>query len=159
MAILERFVLFVYYPKISDNFDLNIQRMHDFEFSTHNNFRLLPPSKSGLIEHVKRATYVAGWTFYQCLCDIVLPEPERWGWTTDNGQYFPKWQDIENPVDPLVITITCTCVSVKCIKCLCSKQTMQCITFCKCKRNCLFTHIKIYIRLYDICVYITLPSC
>ena len=140
MAILERFVLFVYYPNISDNFDLNIQRMHDFEFSTHNNFRHLPP-KSGLIEHVKRATYVAGWIFYQCLCDIALPEPERWGWTTDNGQYFPKWQDIENPVNPLVITITCTCVSAKCIKCSCSKQTMQCITFCKCKRNCLFTHI------------------
>ena len=54
---------------------------------------------------------------------------------------FQKWQDIENPVDPLVITITCTCVSAKCIKCPCSKQTMQCTTFCKCKRNCLFTHI------------------
>ena len=34
------------------------------------------------------------------------------GWTTDIGQYFPKWQDIENPLDPLVIYIhlnTCQC--------------------------------------------------
>ena len=120
MAILDRFVLFVYYSKISDNFDLNIQRMHDFEFSTHNNFRLLPLSKSRLMGHVKRATYVAGWTFYQCLCDIALPDPERSGWTTDNGQYSPKWQDIENPVDTLVITFTCICVSAKCIKYSCS---------------------------------------
>ena len=79
--------------------------MHDFEFSTHNNFRLLPPSKSGLMEHVKRAT---------CRWLDLLPmfvtlhslTRERLGWTTDNGQYFPKWQDIENPVDPLVITFS-----------------------------------------------------
>ena len=34
--------------------------MREFEWSTHSNLRLLPPSRIGLLEHAKRACYQAG---------------------------------------------------------------------------------------------------
>ena len=43
----------------------------------------------------------------------ILPFPiqKKWGWILVNGQYFPKWPNIQNPIDALAVTSTFSCVS------------------------------------------------
>ena len=133
--LLEKFVLFVYYGKIGDStHDINIERMREFEYSTHNNLRLLPPSRLGLKEQIKRAAYEAGWIGNQCLQNITLPNPEGYGWTLTNGKYSPTWQQLTptiETIDAETLTQTCSCIEEKCDKC-------KCISFCKCHRRCLY---------------------
>ena len=88
--IIEKYVLFVYYGNIGNSVNINEKRMNDFEHSTHSNLRLLPPSRLGRIEHIKRAAFAAGWIGYQCVKDIALPDPSEWGWI-DQGGYRPVW--------------------------------------------------------------------
>ena len=90
IAILEKYFLFVYYNKNCATSDLDSQRLLDFEHSTRNNLRLIPPCKAALIEQIKRAAYEGGWISYQCRENIVLPNPESYGWIIVNGKYSPK---------------------------------------------------------------------
>ena len=104
--------------------DINVQRMRDFEHSAHGNLRLLPPSRSGLVEHAKRAAYEAGWTWFQCLENVDMPSPLEWGWREDNsGTFLPKWQDMEIPIEAEFVVSTCSCVKAKCSNCNCKKGT------------------------------------
>ena len=73
ISILHKFIIFIYYPKPVGAADLDIQRMCDIEHSTHNNFRLIPPSKIGFIQHVKRSSYEAGLVACQYRRDVDLP--------------------------------------------------------------------------------------
>ena len=101
--------------------------MRDFEYSVHNNLRLLPPSTIGLIEHAKRAAYEAGWVAYQSKENVDVPI-HKWGWKmTENGQFEPKWQEMEHPIDALLMTAICSCKTAKCAKCQCSKHNLECI--------------------------------
>ena len=45
---------------MTDMSDLNFQRMQDFEHSVDSNLRLLPASKAGHTEHIKRAAFETG---------------------------------------------------------------------------------------------------
>ena len=60
LDIIERFIIYLYDPA-SENTRLDEFRMVLFKGSLHNNLRLIPPSRVGLIEHVKRASYQGGW--------------------------------------------------------------------------------------------------
>ena len=135
MTIIEEFLCYVYYPNVTAPVDIDALRMRDFEHSAHNNLRFLPPSKNGLLQHCRRAGYEAGWVQRQCLEDVDLPDPLMWGWSKINDEFVPKWQDVENP------TATCSCTKAKCTNCLCSKQNLECLSFCKCQRHCLYTSI------------------
>ena len=117
--------------------------MQDFEHSVHSNLRLLPPSKAGHFEHIKRAAFEAGWVAYQCKENVDLPSPELWGWKlTENGNFLPKWQEIESRIDPeRLVTVTCSCIKAKCSSCQCSRLGIGCITFCKCQRQCQYAPI------------------
>ena len=112
--------------------------MQDFEHSVHSNSRLLPPSKAEHIEHIKRATFEAGWVAYQCKENVDLSSLELWDWKlTENGKFLPKWQEIENHIDPeRLVTITCSCIKAKRSSCQCSRLGIGCITFFKCQRQC-----------------------
>ena len=137
LSTLERYICSVYYPNVTGPVDIDVLRMRDFEHSTHNNLRLLPPSKTGLLQHSKRAAYEAGWVQRQCLEDVSLPDPLMWGWSRVDDEFVPKWQDVEHPIDAIkVVTATCSCAKAKCTKC--SKQKLECLPFCKCQRHCLY---------------------
>ena len=61
---LEKSLLSVYYLHMTGISDLNFQRMQGFEHSVQSNLRLLPLSKAGHIEHIKRATFETSWVAY-----------------------------------------------------------------------------------------------
>ena len=132
---LEKFILFVYNPNFCESSGINYYRIREFECSTHNNLRLLPPSKIGLLEHVKRACYQGGWIWRHCITNTVLPDPEQWGWRLIDGQYIPLWQTLAEQVDSEVIT---SCKTVKYQQCSCARKGVNCIPFCKCQRKCLY---------------------
>ena len=50
ISIIERYVGFVYYGRYITYIDC--ERLNDFEFSLHGNLRMIPPSRSGLIQHI-----------------------------------------------------------------------------------------------------------
>ena len=68
---------------------------------------------------------------------------ELWDWKlTENGKFLPKWQEIENHIDPeRLVTITCSCIKAKRSSCQCSRLGIGCITFFKCQRQCQYAPI------------------
>ena len=68
ISIIERFTGFVYYGRSINSIDS--ERMRDFEYSLYGNLRLIPPSRSGLKEHIS-------------------PAPSDWGWRFSNGLFTP----------------------------------------------------------------------
>ena len=133
ISIIEQFTSFVYYGRSINSIDS--ERMQDFEYSLHGNLWLVPPSRSGLKEHIRRAAYDAGWVNFQCVENICLPCPPDWGRKFSNGLFMSLWHSSEVPINADAITGTCTCSLQKCIKCKCT--TLSCIPFCKCQRNCI----------------------
>ena len=126
--IIERYIGFVYYGRAIHSIDS--ERLLDFEHSTHCNLKLIPPSRAGLKEHVKRAAYYAGWVNYQCIGNVSLPPPTDWGWSMENGLYKAD-----------LLTSTCGCTTEKCLKCKCATSSLPCLAFCNCKRKCIYSKI------------------
>lgn len=60
--------LFVYFGIELEGI-IDVFHFRDFEYSTHNNLHLLPPSKAGL------AAYVGGWVAFQYVENVDLPCP------------------------------------------------------------------------------------
>ena len=139
LSILEEFICYVYYTDFSKPANIDLLRMRDFEHTAHNNLRFLPPSRNGLLQHCKRAAYEAGWVQRQCMENVELPDPTLWGWREMNDEFIPRWQEIEDPIDAIkIVTATCSCVKAKCTNCQCSKKNLECLSFCKCQRHCLY---------------------
>ena len=137
VSVIERFIGFVYYGRCIVSIDS--ERMRDFEYSLHGNLRLIPPSRSGLKEHIRCAAYYAGWVNFQCVENISLPSPSDWGWRFSNGLFTPLWHSSEVTITADSLTATCSCSSQKCIKCKCTP--FSCIPFCKCQRNCVYKSV------------------
>ena len=139
--LLQQYILHVYYPrrnykKYQSDSNINEVRLLEFAGNEKVNLRQLPPSRLGLIEHVKRASYQSGWIWSLCEKEVLLPDPSFWGWKVDKDEHVPKWQEIESDVDVHSILKTCNCPSAKCKSCFCSKNNYSCLPYCGCKRNC-----------------------
>ena len=76
--LLEKYVSFVYHNIESED-SIDLLRMRDFEYSTHNNLRFILPSRAGLLEHFKRGSFEGGWVSFQCVENVVLPSPVDYG--------------------------------------------------------------------------------
>ena len=75
ISITERFTSIVYYGRSINSTDS--ERMRNFEYSLHGNLRLIPPSRSGFKEHIRRAAYYAGWVNFRCV-EIFGPPLPFW---------------------------------------------------------------------------------
>ena len=136
--VLEMFVIELYSPAQQKVFhkSLTIMRLDSFKSSADDDLRKLPPSRSALREHSKRASYQSGFLWKEALSNINIPDVSAWGWQFDNGKqiYLPKWQSDISTVSIENFTITCKCYKQKCKSCKCKK--IQCISMCGCKRKC-----------------------
>ena len=61
LDILEKLILFAYYPKQSKTECINIERMNAFNANPNWNLRLISFSRNGLREHTNRACLQSGW--------------------------------------------------------------------------------------------------
>ncbi len=80
IEVFERYVVSLY-SSTCPLMEVNHARKQIFAQSSRS-FEYLPPTKAALLEHIKRATYQAGYVWGQCLmAEQVLPSPGSWGWT------------------------------------------------------------------------------
>ena len=136
ISIIERYFGFVYYGYITS---IDYERLNGFEFSLHGNLLMIPPSRSCLIQHNKRAAYYSGYTNRQCIENIILPLPNDWGWTLSDGIYSPNWVTSSQSIDIAQLTTIYSCSSASCVRCKCSK--LNCLPYCKCQRKCIYKPI------------------
>lgn len=136
--MLERYLAFGYFGEVSDSID--VLRHNEFEHTTHNNLRLLPPSRLGLIEHIKRSAYYSGWINHQCIENVILPDASAWGWAMVGGLYQPIWHTRgDRTINADDVTKVCGCTTAKCTTCKCAQLSYSCLTFCNCQKKCYFT--------------------
>ena len=114
--ILEYFRKKLYSPRAKKlSKSLAQERLIEFECSADNDLRRISMSRPGLLEHVKRSCYQAGYLWKECIENIELPDPTLWGWSRgENNALKPKWQERET-IDILPLINTCTCKSRSCV--------------------------------------------
>ena len=132
---IEAFTKYVYYSKMEAD-AINMKRMKHFEYLAESNLRLLPPSRNGLTEHIKRAVLQGGWLWQEAVHNVEYQNPEDWGWLLKEEKFVPKWQSIEEPIDIMLVCQVCTCKKAICKKCKCTKKGQDCLPFCGCRQEC-----------------------
>ena len=133
MNIIEKFVTKMY---TKQNKSLTLLRIELFKYMKDSDLRKLPPSREALEQHTRRACYQAGYVWKETVRDIVLPNPENWGWVLEENVYKPRWQQQNCPISIEKLTITCSCHKGTCKNCKCSKAGFLCISMCGCNRKC-----------------------
>ena len=114
-------------------------RLITFKSSSSDNIRELPPSRSGLELHVRRASYQAGWVWGNAISQESTSKLSEVGWTVD-GKPNILWSTDGTQTDIIdAITKTCKCkVSLlgqkqpkdKCTNCMCAKAKIVCLEQC-----------------------------
>ena len=61
MDAIEDFIKVVYYPNNKNLDELYVERLKHFTDQSDSNLPVIPSSRDGLTEHVKRAALQAGW--------------------------------------------------------------------------------------------------
>ena len=87
-------------------------RWTDHLISTPNvNLRMLVPSLSGILQHIKRACIQAGYFWKLSEIDSNISDPIEWGWKLlVHGSFVPHWQDeaVTGNIKPTIATCSCS---------------------------------------------------
>ena len=114
-------------------------RRTDHLISTRNvNLRILVPSPSGILQHIKRACVQDGYFWKLSEIETNIPDSIEWDWKLLlDGSFVPHWQDEAVTDNTKPIIVTCSCSKGKCSNCSCKKSSMKCLVYSKCdKRKC-----------------------
>ena len=134
---LERFTVLLY-QRTSDLTSVNDLRTHLF---SHNRaIENIPPTKSALEQHIKRAVYVAGFIWGQTLiANPSIPPPEIWGWKRNerDTSLTPYWTSLPEASKACRELIKCGC-KTSCIRrwCKCVQANLKCTQLCFCCGQC-----------------------
>lgn len=135
--LLERFTIVVY-DKTSSLEAVNECRRALFS-QKGKSMDTIPPARSALLQHARRAVYKAGVWATSEESQKDLPSPEGWGWTSVNtGGWQPFWttQDIASKACSDLVTCGCKSESgCSTGRCTCFKARWKCTELCKCKCN------------------------
>ena len=100
-SLIERFVILVY-DRTSQLKDVNEVRKDLFTRKGRFKYDSLPPTKTALTEHAKKATYQGGQVWGQSIrSQMKLPDPAAWGWTKtkmDGSHIGPRYQKHQRDV-------------------------------------------------------------
>ena len=100
------------------------------------NLRMLVPSTSGILQHIKRACIQAGYLWKLCELEIAIPNPIDWGWKRlADCSFVPRWQDEVVTDNIKSVIATCSCAKGECKNCSCKKSKLKCLIYCKCDKG------------------------
>jgi hypothetical protein len=94
----------------------------------------LPPTMGALMEHIKRAHYLA-MVYRRNLVSIQdLPSPDHYGWkfNVDRGVYEPVMTLIPPAPSALINLVKCNCKKGCTKNCSCAKNILSCTEMCGC---------------------------
>ena len=100
------------------------------------NLRMLVPSPSGILQHIKRACILAGYFWKLGEIETNILDHFEWGWKPlPDGSFVPHWQDeaVTDNINPIIAP--CSCSKGKCSNSSCEKSSMKCLVYCKCDKG------------------------
>ena len=135
MNLLESYVLDLYGSKHTT---LGAGGLDKYNKSTPNDLRSLTPSKEALLQHVLRASYQAGYLWWQSVEELKIPDPEQWDWKLDSMEvlFQPLWTTAHSSVTVKDFSMICSCKTGKCKTCKCASNNLSCLSMCGCSRSC-----------------------
>ncbi|KAJ8405993.1 hypothetical protein AAFF_G00308810 [Aldrovandia affinis] len=97
-------------------------------------YEAIPPTRSALKQHVKRAAYQAGciWS----LSTVRQPEtqtPANWGWTKKGDLWQIVWTELSPIAESCQQLTKCGCKSECCSRCKCYCFGLTCTALCSCR--------------------------
>lgn len=135
MQEIERFVVLLY-SRTCPLSRVNEARQSLFAQSSRS-LENIPPSQAALAEHIKRATFQAGFIWGQALIPMpVVPNPSDWGWTWSDDRWSPVWTTLPEASKSCHELIHCGCRKSCRGLCKCYKASLQCTALCHCAGNC-----------------------
>ena len=112
-------------------------RRTDHLISTPNvNLRMLVPSPSRILQHIKRACIQAGYFWKLSEIETNIPDPIESGWKPlPDGSFVRHWQDeaATDNIKPLIATSSYS--KGKYTNCSCKISSMKCLAYCKCDKG------------------------
>ena len=136
MGEIERFVVLLY-SRTSQLLTVNAARKQLFSYGNRK-LENLPPTRAALYQHVKRASFQAGYIWGQALiANPSLPSPGDWGWKKDaDGKWTPSWTTLSEASKQCRELIKCNCKK-RCVgHCKCRKANLKCTMLCYCSGQC-----------------------
>ncbi|KAL9954824.1 hypothetical protein ACROYT_G042404 [Oculina patagonica] len=132
---LERFVVLLY-DRTSSKTAVNDARKQLFT-QKGRTLDAIPPTRAALVEHTKRAAYQAGYCWGQALFPSpVLPSPQEWGWTLEEGIWKPFWTTLTDVTKSCRELVRCGCRKGCRARCSCVKAYLRCTALCSCAEEC-----------------------
>ena len=129
-TVVEKFVCLLYKQSSQNDVDSCRLAMH----SKGVTFDRLPPTKSALLLHTKRAMLQSYIWRHSLEATPPNKDPIAWGWKKyeDKNSYYPHWSSLPAAVTLVDHFKKCSC-NVKCTsRCSCKKNNLKCTSLCKC---------------------------
>ena len=131
----ERFVVLMYSRTCSAS-RVNVARQEQFAKSSRS-IENIPPTQAALCEHIRRATFQAGYIWGQTqIPSQTLPSPSDWGWDDKDEGWTPVWTTLTEASKACHELIHCSCRKSCKGLCKCFKASLQCTALCYCAGNC-----------------------
>ena len=97
-------------------------------------YQAIPPTRSALLQHVKRASYQAGCVWSQ----LTLRQPETqspadWGWANNGDLWNVVWTTLPPIVESCQQLTKCGCKSDCHGRCKCHRLGLSCTALCSCR--------------------------
>ena len=137
LPMVERYVALMY--KRTTNCDKVNEIRREMFVKDGRDIETIPPTSAALIEHVKRAVFIAAYVWFQSLVACPeLPSPEEYGWKLVDGLYTPHWTELTEASLAVRELIKCGCnPELGCQKrCKCVNAEFLCTELCKCNGDC-----------------------
>ena len=135
MPALERFVVLLY-DRTSCEVEVNTARKHLFTQKSRS-IDALPPTRAALLEHSKRAAFMAGHCWAQVATPCPqLPSPADWGWSKNDGGWHVYWTALPEATQVCRELLRCGCKQGCRGRCKCVRAALQCTALCHCEGLC-----------------------
>ena len=131
IQIIEMYVVSLY-DRSSPVASVDAARFDMFAWKQRS-FDAIPPTRSALVEHVRRASYQAGCIWAQAMaCTMEETNPSDWGWKLTNNVWSVVWSTLPQIADSCKQLTKCGCRQECRGRCKCHKLSLPCTALCSC---------------------------
>ena len=132
LEILEKFVVMMY-DRSSTAEGVDEARLDMFAWKQRP-YEAIPPTRSALKQHMKRASYQAACIWSQStVCQPETQTPENWGWTKKGDLWQIVWTELPPIAESCQQLTKCGCKSECCSRCKCYRFGLTCTALCSCR--------------------------